>query len=257
MTTPPPAAHDHWEELAAGYALDALEPDEETAFLGHLETCERCRAVLDDHAFVAAQLGALAEDSGLTAPSWSTIRSGVVGAGAPPSGSGTAPAAAPVAVLDEHRTRRRPWTSHSRILGAAAAAVLIAGAGTAAWQLASGTNGPAQPAAVTACARQAGCHVVRLDGTAVVLASGNTARLVPTSLQPAERGHVYALWQLPRDGSPMLVSLVPSMTRNVPGPPAAMRLPYADTAAFAISSEPTGTIPTHPTDVVATGTARA
>src|SRR4051794_11209758 len=121
IVTTPRSPHEEWEELAAGYVLDALEPDEEHALLTHLATCTECRRVVDEHAFVAAQLGSLSEDSDVTPPGWASIRSGIV-----------ADAAAPVS-LDERRMRRRS----PRLLGAAAAAVLLAGAAVAGWQLAS------------------------------------------------------------------------------------------------------------------------
>ncbi|MDQ1706647.1 MAG: hypothetical protein QOF18_3013 [Frankiaceae bacterium] len=251
MNTPQGSEHDRWEELAAGYALHALEPDEEATFLAHLETCAHCRAVLDDHSFVAAQLGALADDAGVTTPSWSSIRDVVV-----PPGTATAPTPATpsgVVSLDVERSRRR----QPRLLTAAAAAVLIAGAGTAAWQLASGGSQSSRSSAIAACEQATGCHVVHLDGTAVVLATASQARVLATSLKAPAAGHVYALWQLPRDGSPMLVTLLPAVSQDRPGPSAALRLPYADTAAFAISEEPADVTPTHPTDVVATGTALA
>jgi hypothetical protein len=35
--------HDRWEELAAGFALAALEPEDEQAFAAHVRHCERCQ----------------------------------------------------------------------------------------------------------------------------------------------------------------------------------------------------------------------
>src|SRR6266542_881558 len=40
----PPVNHSDYEELAAGFALGALEPDEEQAFERHLEGCPACKA---------------------------------------------------------------------------------------------------------------------------------------------------------------------------------------------------------------------
>ena len=99
-------SHDAWDELAAGYALYALEPDEELRFIEHLATCDECVAGLRDHELVAAQLGSLAYDDADAdpPPAWSAIRSGIVGESQPVS-------------LDERRQARgrQPW-----LLGAAA-----------------------------------------------------------------------------------------------------------------------------------------
>jgi anti-sigma-K factor RskA len=234
--------HEQWEELAAGYALDALEPDEEQALLDHLGGCATCRRAVDEHAFVASQLGALAEDSDITPPIWSAIRAGVV-----------ADSPDPVVSLEESRRRRQP-----RVLGAAAAAVLLAAVGVTAWQLTSDDTGAA--GTVASCDAAPSCHVVRLQGdsteAAVVLAENGTATVVPTDMPRPAVGHVYALWQLPRDGRPVLVTEIRDSGKGVSSA-APLVLPYDDTAAFAMSLEPSGSVPTKPTDVIATGTATA
>ena len=38
------SSHQDWEEIAAGHALGALEPDDEQRFEAHLRTCAECRA---------------------------------------------------------------------------------------------------------------------------------------------------------------------------------------------------------------------
>lgn len=248
MSTPPAAPHEPWEELAAGHALHALEPDEEATFVTHLATCERCRLILDDHELVAAHLGGLADDSDLQPPGWERIRAVLPQHPAPTAG---------VVALDRERVRRRP----PRLLGAAAGAVLLAGAAVAAWQLSTGGSGqPTGTAAISQCQRSTSCHVVRLpegDAKALVLAGPNGARFLPTGLAAAGRGHVYALWQLPRDGRPVLVAVLPAVHDGVAGPSTRLALPYADTAAFAISLEPANVVPSKPTRVVAVGTAPA
>jgi anti-sigma-K factor RskA len=243
VSTPQGPTHEQWEELAAGYALHALEPDEEQALLAHLATCADCRQAVDEHAFVASQLGALAEDSDITPPSWSAIRSGVIAT--PP---------APAVSLDEARRRRRA----ARVLGAAAAVVGLAAVGVTAWQLSSDDKGAA--GTVASCDAAPSCHVVRLQADsaekAVILAENGTATVLPTDLPRPGAGHVYALWQLPRDGRPVLVTEISDSGKGVSSA-APLVLPYDDTAAFAMSVEPTGAVPTKPTEVVATGTATA
>jgi anti-sigma-K factor RskA len=224
--------HERWDELAAGYALDALEPVEEAELMDHLEECETCRAALRDHEFVAAQLGALAEDADVAAPPWSAIRPGIIGD------------------LAERRARsRRPM-----LLGAAAAAVVIAAATVTAVSLSGDTS--ARDQAVSACHAQTACHVVELSRgsheRAVVIVRDGTARLVPTNLSAPIGGRVYALWQLPSDGKPTLLAQPVSRSASSS---TALVMPYDDTAAFALSVEPAGPRATTPTTVVAVGTA--
>src|SRR4051794_11042229 len=133
--------HDHWEQLAAGFALDALEPEERADFTAHLASCAHCQQLVDEHSLVAAQLGSLAGDD-VSPPPWSAIRAGVVG-------EPQRPAEAEVVVL-----RRRPRFA---TLAAAAAAVAVAGAAGAARPMtpdAKGTQPPASgapPPPTTGC----------------------------------------------------------------------------------------------------------
>lgn len=232
-------SHDAWDELAAGYALHALEPDEELRFTEHLATCDECVALLRDHELVAAQLGSLAHaDDDLPAPEWGAIRGAIVGADAPVS-------------LEAHRRsrRRQPW-----LLGAAAAAVIVAAAGVVVWQSGGSSTSPAERA-LQSCRHQAGCAVVRLHASrgadpAVVLVSADRVTMVPLAMKPAPQGKEYVLWQLLRSGAPTPVTEI----TNASAPSSAgLVMPYADTAAFAVSVESAAVPPSQPTQVVAIG----
>lgn len=229
--------HEHWEELAAGYALNALEPDEAAEFTAHLPSCAHCQGVLADHELVAAQLGTLVEDA--EAPSWSSLRSRVIGE------------PAPVTSLSEVRARRRA----PRLLSAAAGLVLLAGGSVIAWQATQSDSPSGQQQVLAACTPQAGCHAVDLQGKAKVVVSGGSARLLATSLPPASAGHVYVLWQLPRAGRPTMVGTLDRTGDGTVGEAHPLALPYGDTAAFGLSLEPASVVPVGPTDVVAVGTA--
>lgn len=51
------AAHDQWDELAVGYAMTSLEPDEMERFIEHLVSfCPQCQRSVDDTASVGAGL---------------------------------------------------------------------------------------------------------------------------------------------------------------------------------------------------------
>jgi hypothetical protein len=238
------AGHEVWEELAAAHALHALEPTDEQHFLAHLADCARCAAALDDYDLVAAQLGALADSEPDQVPSWSRIRAGIVDDGAD--------------VVVALEPRRRPMAT--RLLAAAAAVVTVTAVGVVGWQIStSDSSGPASGlSALSACEQQVGCRVIRLhasDGAdpAAVLVHNGRATVAPLSLTTAPTGKTYVLWQMPRDGGPIPVSEFRQTNRET----TAVALPttYAETAAFAISTEPADTAPDRPTHVLAVGSA--
>jgi anti-sigma-K factor RskA len=228
--------HDEWDELAAGFALHALEPDEEALFARHLAGCAECTATLHDHDLVAAQLGSLAGDDD-SAPPWSRMRGGIVGS-------------APVPSLEQARARRRP----PRLLSAAAAAVVLAAVGVATWRL-TNTSPTQASQAIAKCEHTAGCNVVKLRTSTgatpgVVLVSDGRATMVPLDMKPPAADRTYVLWQLLRKGSPAPVGEFRATKGEVSAP---LATSYADTAAFAVSLEPAGPTPSQPTEVLAVG----
>ena len=133
--------HPAYEELVAGHALSALEPQDEELLLRHLPSCAACSAELAAHRETLAQLAHVA-DAGPPPPAlWEGIRAQVETSGTPtafpPSSRSWAPEPASPAPVDELQQRRavragRPrrvaaWTS------AAAAVALVAGLGV--WNL--------------------------------------------------------------------------------------------------------------------------
>ncbi len=245
--------HEHWEELAAGHALSALEPEDEAAFLAHLATCERCPDVLADHALVAARLGTLVnpEDQ---APSWERIRAGILpptsaARGAEDGGAGMTPA--PVTSLDEVRARRRA----PRLVSAAAAAVLVLGAGAAYLAAQSGPAQTPQQLALSACTSSPGCHVVNLQDKATLLVRDGKVQLLSTTLRPPSANKVYVLWQLPREGEMTLVGSLRATQPGTVGEAHQLVLPYDRTAGFGLSLESAGVVPTRPGQVVAVSSA--
>ncbi|HET6816465.1 MAG TPA: anti-sigma factor [Mycobacteriales bacterium] len=253
------ASHDdaHWAELAAGYALHALEPDDEAIFTSHLAGCQTCQQTLDDHSLVAAQLASLADDAATAAPPWSRIRPVIATAPDRSESRQPQPSPAPPADGVVLQMRRR----HARLLAAAAAVVGLIGIGVAGWQVTSRSHGSGGvPSAVAACKSSPGCHVVRLlaEGKVEagdVLVRGGSASVVPTAMPALDASHVYVLWQMPRDGRPTPVTALPDIATSKAGRSVSLAIPYDDTAAFAMSVERADQVPTQPTKVVAVGTA--
>ena len=243
--------HERWEELSAGYALNALEPEEAEAFLAHLEGCSRCADVLAEHDLVAAQLGSLVEDDS-AAPAWESIRAAL-----PPRALHLPPLAVPpreaagaeVVPLDSRR-RRVP-----ALLATAASLVLMASAGAVAWQVRGDSAPTRQEAMLTTCASTPQCHVIQLQSQAKVVVLDGQAHLMAEKLPALTSGQRYVLWQMPRTGRPTAVGLLEETSNGSIGEGHPLVLPYDDTAAFGLSVEQSVAPPTAPTRVVAVGTA--
>ena len=58
MSGPARDAHEEFDELAVGWALHALEPEDEAAFAGHLAGCGRCAQTVAETSEVMAALAA-------------------------------------------------------------------------------------------------------------------------------------------------------------------------------------------------------
>lgn len=225
-------AHEQtWHELVAAHALHALDDADEQRLLAHLDDCAPCRGRLDEFTLVAAQLGTLADDS-ISPPPWATIRP---------------------------RTSVQPLRRKLavRALAAAAVAVIAAGGAVIGWQVTRPGRTPSPATALAACRQHSTCHVVQLHGrsgdTADVLVEAGYVSLVPVGLPAPASHHMYVLWQLPSDGSPIPVASFYDSTRRAASVP--LPTDYADTAAFAVSLEPAGPMPTHPRHILALGAA--
>lgn len=247
MTAEPFESHRPWDELAAAHALHALEPSDELRLRAHLGGCTQCRSQLDDFTLVAAQLGSLA-DKADEPPTWSTMRNKLAGS-LPATTEPTAPASTITRLLPQHAAARRMF--------AAAAAVTAIGAAVAVGTQLTARQPTSAAAALAACRQQSGCQVIQMHGNrgdnAAVLVNAGHASIVPIKMPAAPSGRMYVLWQLPRDGSPIPVVTFRDSSRQTSSVP--LLTGYDDTAAFAVSLEAAGPMPTRPTDVLAVGAA--
>ena len=246
MTAEPHESHRVWDELVAAHALHALEPADELRLRYHLEDCPSCREQLDAFSLVAAQLGALADDES-EPPTWTAIHDRMVGLTAMPNADAPATASTPLPL------RRR---AAGRMLAAAAMVTIVAIGVAVGSQLVGGSSSSIS-VALAACRQQTGCRVIEMHGqkgdSAAVLVEAGHASLVPIKLPTPPVDRRYVLWQLPRDGSPNPVVTFDDATHQTSSVP--LVTGYSDTAAFAVSLEPAGPMPTRPTDVLAVGAA--
>jgi anti-sigma-K factor RskA len=261
--------HARFDELAAGYALGALEPEDEWRFRAHASQCERCSQALADYTAVAA---ALAESAPDVRPS-PALRARILAAAAdrpqpataaiqqiagPPTGGpdSAAPAGTPQAPVVALTSRLR---SRRLKVAAAAAAVIVAGAGTYGGLTAAGAG---QSAPAAGCVAASQCTQVTLTAATghqvvagQVIVEGRSVWLRPARL-PADDAarQIYVLWQLTGKRTPLAVGSFDVRA----GAQAAIRIgtlaaPYRGTLAFAVSLEPGRTIPASPTQQVALG----
>ncbi len=254
------AEHDRFEELAAGYALDALDEDEERVFRVHLVGCERCQALVADLREVAAEVAGSAggddPDPGLRDRIVAAaLEAGQPGRAQPDTVRATSEQAdgshlAPVVRYTAARHRVRP-------LVAAAAAVVVALAGVGGGLLLT-SGGTVQPP--THCSVASGCSEVVLTSAlshrsvATVIVSRRSVWVRPVALPVDDTSRqIYVLWEIVGRRAPRAVGafdVAPGASQAIAvgsvasGPSA---------SAFAISLERGRSVPRSPSATMALG----
>jgi anti-sigma-K factor RskA len=236
--------HGRYDELTAGYALDALDPQDLADFEAHLPGCARCQDAVARFTDITAALAQTAPAAEPSPDLGDRIMAAVarepapVGQAGPPLAAVPATADAPAEAESpaetgspsvrrlhgsprppagrraaQHRTAprsgrpRRPM--RVALAGAAAAAALIAGGATYAG-LHGGGSAPQAPAA--GCAQARTCREIvltaassRTPAARLIIANG-TAWLVPSGLKADNTAQqVYVLWQITGGHTPLAV----------------------------------------------------
>lgn len=261
--TDPRREHAPFDELAAGYALYALGPDDHVRFIDHIETCARCQQALAGYAEVTGALADMPSVAGpssqlgerilaLAAADDATNAAGPGQAGGQDSrpdddrDGGLPPGVVPL------RARKRPrW-----LAAAAAAAAVIAGG---VWGGVAATNGgPQSPPSAGGTQRSLQVVLTAAQGhseAAKVIVRGATVWLLPASLSADDRAtQVYVLWQITGAHTPLAVGSF-DIRRGVHEQikVGALAAPYKSTWAFAVSLEHGRAIPSTPSRPVALG----
>lgn len=209
-----PDLHAPFEELAAGHALGALEPQDEQVFLAHLPSCARCESDLREHLATLTHLAYAPDPSEPPASLLAGIRAGVAASGRASGLSVPDVPAAPdaPASLDAARARRtdaRRLRRAGALTGVAAAAALVIGLGT--WNVTLQSDRDQQAAwgeRVTAAMRELGVPgtdavPLQADGAvvAVALVQGENLSLVVDGLKANDaQATTYVLWGQSRFG---------------------------------------------------------
>jgi hypothetical protein len=281
--------HRSWAELAVGWALHALEPEDETRFTDHLAGCARCAQTVGETTEVMAamagdlpkaepseglreRLRAAVEETDQLPSAQRRIEQPAVPSAVPPA---TQPEGAPLsggsefgnlrAPLPVRAVDRRPaWRRvlPTALVAAAVAAVLSLGA----WNVVVTGDRDAAQATAAEQARmlegllapgRAAIAPVAHDGQvmATVVARADQVQVVATDL-PVNDSHdkTYVVWGM-ADGLPP----TPLGTFDVVTPQMDMRTVGSSATgldgypAYAISLESGRQAPSSPTDIVATG----
>jgi hypothetical protein len=185
-------AHDRYDELAVGHALDALEPQDEAAFLAHVRGCDTCARAVAEH---RATLGHLAHAVPSLEPPAALIegiRAGVEASGR--AGSFPAPAS-----LAERRGRTVKLTTV--LVGVAASAVLVVALALVDLNLHSSNSDLRQQEAAfrrtVSSLLTSGAQRIQLtgDGNAVAVVHGGQVDLVLSGVPANDSRSTYVLWQ--------------------------------------------------------------
>jgi anti-sigma-K factor RskA len=186
-------------ELTAGYALDALDPEERRAYEAHLADCARCQE----------ELGSF----------WQTTEALAVAASGPePSPElrerilSEARSESQVVVPFEPRRRRT-----APVLGAVAAVAAVVALGLGLWaseisnDLDDARTALERERAAAAVLADPGARSVALqEGEGrLVVAAGGQAVLVLDDLGPAPSGKTYEMWVVAHGGDPERAGLFP------------------------------------------------
>ena len=257
--------HRRFDELAAGYAVHALDSDEVLMFVRHARQCGRCQSALAGYADVTAAMAELApaaEPSPELAERIMAIATGDLVPGDPRAtrSPGTAPSP------DEPSNRpspqglppRRHGSRTRRVAAAVAAAVVIIGGGI--WGTLAATRGGATQPSVAECARSHRCAEVVLTAAAThraaakVIVRDGVVYMEPTAMSANPRDEIYVLWQLTGAHTPLAVGAF-DVKPGAHGPVriGGLAAPYRSTRAFAVSLEHGRTIPPKPSHPIALG----
>jgi hypothetical protein len=250
-----PMSHSEFEELAAGYVLGALEPDDEHDFQRHLGDCATCEAKVRELEAVVGELAYATPPVDPPDTLWAGIRREIqpqaVSPGAvpdtprPEATPGVAPPP-PRAGTGRRRLRLLP--------GLAAAAALLMVAVLSVWNLnlrdenAAIRDRVAALERATQLANDPNASLVTLDDTAgpegaqaTVIASSTQDRgvLLIESLPPLARNRVYELWGVPQgdfDQAQKALVFVPLRRQGVQA--LEFEVPIQPGTVFAITEEP-------------------
>lgn len=244
---PPDADGEAFEELAAAYALDALDSDDAASFRSHLTGCPRCQSLLADYRAVAAAFP-LTLDEMEASPK---LRSRILATAQREPETPIAGQSAATTSVAEHRAAA-PVRFKSRLWATAAAALFAVALGLGFWTARLQQQLGEQTAtlrlhqdaldAIAAGGRQwtlAGTDAPGASG-ALVQAPGDAQAYLLIRLPGLPSDRAYQAWVI-AGGTPASAGLL----KPDPNGPYVLRLerPLTDAQIVAVTEEPSGGSP--------------
>jgi anti-sigma-K factor RskA len=251
-----PMSHSEYEELAAGYVLGALEPDDEHVFRQHLDGCAACEANVRELEAVVGELAYAVPQVDPPDTVWAGIRREI----RPEAGRGPVPLADTTGAAAGARRRRRGL----RVLpGLAAAAAILLVVALSVWNLnlrdenALYRDRVAALERATQLANDPNAALVTLDdspgpagaaGTVIASSREDRGVLIVENLPALARDRVYELWSVPGgDISKAEKALVFQPLRRPGTQTLVFEAPIQPGTVFAITEEPGPNGSTKPT----------
>ncbi len=194
------------DELAAAYALGAVEADEERAMGEHLAQCDQphpeARELIGAGSLVAAGLEPVIPTAALRSRLMATVAE-------TPQEHRSAQPAAPSHEPDRALVARRPWWQAGWVpaaLGAAGVAVILA---LGAWNLALNQQVAERDAILAAVASADAVHqVAGSNGTGLLIEQDGEGTFIAEDLAELPAGSLYEMWLIGPDGTPVAVGTV-------------------------------------------------
>jgi anti-sigma-K factor RskA len=255
------ADHDRFDELAVGWALHALEPEDEAVFAAHLRDCDRCAGTVQEATEVMA---AMAADLPAAEPSEALghrLRSAVAATEqlplAAPEPARTAVPVPPPVSLQPRWRRALPGV----LVAAALAAIVALGL----WTVVLGSDRQdlretvaAQRAVVEALTTPGRATIARLDSdgdpVATVVARDGELQVVSSGLAVNDGDATsYVVWGMGGDAPVALGTFDVDRSQLAVETVGSGETGLDDYSAYGISLEPGQEPPAAPSEVVATG----
>ena len=218
------------DEIAAAYALGAVEPAEERSVSEHLATCalphEEARSLLEAAAVVPVALDPVSPSDQLRARLMATI------AETPQEHRATRHL---IDRASPAESARRPWWRLSPLPSALAAAALAAAVGLGAWGYGQSEQLAARDAALSAIASADAVYAAAGEaGAGWVVESGDDALFIADGLADLPADRLYELWLIGPDGAPVAVGALTEADGLVL---TTLERSLADATTFAITVE--------------------
>ena len=216
------------DELAAAWALGAVDPGEDRALSAHLASCDRpheaARAATEGASLVPASLTPVAPSAGLRGRLMATV-------------AATPQEHRPAVRVAVHAPAgpARPWWRISPLPSAIAAVALVAAVGLGAWGLSLNAQLAERDAALRAVAAADAAYVAQGEiGNGWVIQNGDEAMFMAEGLADLATGQLYELWLIDADGTAVAAGTLTD-TDGVTLVP--LERPLEDAVTFAVTIE--------------------